>query len=117
MVFTVNLKQLSFKQDISKLKLMLQDQPSTYAILRYAHDIPTTAYAKAMNMLVANGGDITNKKLSRLVKEYSNVSGVAMIMDEEFVESLDIPVGINPVMEDATGQYNIGGMSISMTSE
>jgi hypothetical protein len=72
MVYSVNLKYLSFKQNISKLDYMLFDETSTYAILKYASDIPSDDYKNAMNILSSAYDSLTNIKLQRLVEEFSS---------------------------------------------
>lgn len=93
MVYTVNLKWAAFKQDISSLDKMIDNQIATYAILRYAQDIPDAIYKKAMNLLAASVDTIMYRKLAKLVKSYCNVAKVGLVMDEEFVETIEIPVG------------------------
>jgi hypothetical protein len=96
MVFTVNIKWLSFKQNISSLNLLLKDQISTYAILRYAHDIPTSAYKQSMNLLLANTDQLSYKKLKTLVEKYGKVNNVGIFMSDELEETIDVHVGFNP---------------------
>jgi len=112
MVFTVNLKQLSFKQDLSNLNIMLTDQVSTYAILRYAQDVPDKAYQRAMNILLASGDNIGHRKLRSLVMAYGKVAGAGMTMDEELEETIECWVGFGP---DAN--MSVDGIPMQMTME
>ena len=82
---------------------MLEDQKSTYAILRYAFDIPDSLYKVAMNLLAANADSITYDKLKKLVKLYAKASQVGIVMDEEFVETIEVPVGFG----SETGLYTM----------
>ena len=107
MVYTVNLKWAAFKQDISSLDKMMDNQITTYAILRYAQDIPESIYKKAMNLLAASADIIMYKKLAKLVRSYCNVAKVGIVMDEEFVETLDIPVGFGFTVEDKQKGYSL----------
>ena len=100
MVYTINLKWQSYKQDITNIDKMLSDQASTYAILRYAYDIPDSIYKRAMNLLLACMDQITNRKLSKLTHSYAGVAKVGLVMDEELVETIEIPVGIGFSVED-----------------
>jgi hypothetical protein len=70
MVFTVSVKYLSYKQDIHDIDLMLEDQVSTYAILKYAGDIPDIYYMEAMDDLSDVYTDLTYPKLIELVYQY-----------------------------------------------
>lgn len=88
MVYTVNLKWLSFKMDISSPISMLNNQESTYAILRYAYDIPSWAYEKAMEVLISAKESINYGKLKKLVSEYESVSKIQLLMEDEFEESI-----------------------------
>lgn len=107
MVYTINLKWCSYKQDISSVDKMVSDQPATYAILRYAQDIPESIYRRAMNLLLACTDQITNKKLNKLLKSYANVSKVGIVMDEEFVETLDIPAAHGLIVEGGMRGYSV----------
>jgi hypothetical protein len=66
-VFTLSLKYLSFKQDLSNIESMLDDQEATYAILRYALDVPTDVYRDAMYMLEEEISSLRYHKLISLV--------------------------------------------------
>lgn len=88
MVFTVTLKWMSFKQDISNIMLMLQDQQATYAVLRYAHDIPQVVFLEAMDLLVENKEAIYFAKLLKYVEQYEKNASLTMTADEEFVETV-----------------------------
>ena len=70
MVFTVSVKYLSYKQDIHNMDSMLRDQESTYAILKYAKDIPDIYYIEAMDDLCDRFEDVTDFKLKRLLFDY-----------------------------------------------
>lgn len=76
MVFTVSVKHLSYKQDLSNIDLMLEDQESTYAILTYAHDVPEDVYENAMFMLEENMISVTYIKLIRLLVDFINASSL-----------------------------------------
>jgi hypothetical protein len=71
MVYTVTLEEdLSYKQNICDIELMLEDQESTFIILSHAHDIPECLYKDAMEDLWARIYDITYERLYNLVFEY-----------------------------------------------
>jgi hypothetical protein len=94
MIYTVNLRQLSFKQNLSSLITLLNDQQATYAILRYAQEVPERIYNSAMIKLAQNIDQITYKKLLKLVNSYISARRVGIIMDEEFVETIEVPVNV-----------------------
>jgi hypothetical protein len=94
MVFVINLKWLSFKQDLSKIDRMLEDQVSTYAILRYAFDIPDRIYRQVMDQLSTYVDEIYYRKLFKLVSLYSKVSNAGLKeFEEEFVETIELKQG------------------------
>jgi hypothetical protein len=94
MVFVINLKWLSFKQDLSKMDRMLEDQVSTYAILRYAFDIPDRVYRQVMDQLSTSLDEIYYRKLHKLVSLYANVSNAGLKeFEEEFIETIEIKQG------------------------
>lgn len=93
MVFTLGLRWCSFKQDISNVNLMLSDQQSTYAILRYAYDIPSSLYNNAMSELSDELESITHRKLFTLVTSWKAASGIKMSAEEEIEKS----IAVNPV--------------------
>ena len=70
MVFTTSLKYLSYKQDIHDVDQMLADQKSTYAILKYAQDIPDLYYMEAMDDLCDRFDEVTYVKLKILLFYY-----------------------------------------------
>lgn len=108
MVFAVNIRWKGFKQDISSVDTMLKDQTSTYAILRYADDVPDYLYKKAMNLLLACSDQITNKKLNKLIRSYAGVAKVGIVMDEELVETIEIPAYNVPFLSaDAPRGYSL----------
>jgi hypothetical protein len=90
MVYTVILKWLSFKQNIGDIGAMLNDEKSTYAILRYAMDIPQSIYAHAMDQLTDVEEHLLYHKLINLVKEYNSAAGIHMTMDEEIEETIEL---------------------------
>jgi len=92
MVYTVNLKWLSFKTDLSDVVKMLNDEKATYVILRYAKDIPSWLYETAMDMLISVKSEIYYSKLSNLVKQYESASGIQMTMDEEIDSGLSLRI-------------------------
>ena len=95
MVYTVILKWLSFKQDLSDTAAMLNDEKSTYVILRYADDIPQSVLSEAMEFLVEVEGGLTYRKLIDLVKQYKAASNIQMTMDEEHDETIELIVDEN----------------------
>lgn len=108
MVYAVSLKWASYKQDILNVEQMLSNQCATYAILRYAQDIPESLYKRSMNLLLASIDRITNKKLSKLMKSYAGVAKVGIVMDEEFVETIEVPAMHAGIMfEDTPRGYSI----------
>lgn len=92
MVYTVILKWLSFKQDIGNVALMMENEKATYAILRYAADIPQSVYAECMDQLIEVLDALEYRKLIDLVKEFKAVSSISMTMDEEHIETLFLTV-------------------------
>lgn len=92
-VFTVAIKRLSFKQDISDINSMLSDQQSTYAILRYAFDIPTQDYSQTMDSLYEERGSIIYPKLLKLVTLFKKFSSVGMVIETDEIEK---SLAINP---------------------
>jgi hypothetical protein len=70
MVFTIGVKGLSYKQDLSNIELMLEDQESTYAVLKYAYDIPDEIYIEAIYALEERIGELEYPKLVKLVYEH-----------------------------------------------
>lgn len=63
MVYTVSLKNLSFKQNLGSQQDIFADQISTYAILKYAQDLPDQIYNEVMLDLVDNIDAIYYDKL------------------------------------------------------
>lgn len=102
MTFLVNLRRLSFKQNLSDKERLLEDQASTYAILRYAQDIPTKILEETMSWLIRmyDLDMLWHRKLMMLVNEYRKVSKISMIMDEEFVETIEVPVTFESNMHE-----------------
>lgn len=95
MVYSVILKWLSFKADLSSTASMLANQQSTYAILRHAKDVPDKIFKESMEKLKDREGWIGYRKLEKLVKEYKKVSRpMLMVEEDEIVETLEIKVGI-----------------------
>jgi hypothetical protein len=70
MVYTVSVKWLSFKQNISDIDDMLANQQATYAILKYCTEVPEMVYFGAMDELAANIASIVDKRLFSLVEQY-----------------------------------------------
>jgi hypothetical protein len=70
---------------------MLNDQASTYAILRYCFEIPDTTYRRAMNLLLPCMDQIEHPKLIKLLNSYAGITKVGIVMDEEFVETIEVP--------------------------
>lgn len=70
MVFTTSVKYLSYKQDLSDIDLMLNDQESTYSILKYAQDVPSDVYENAMFLLEERLIDVTYIKLIQLIIDF-----------------------------------------------
>ena len=94
MVFVTNLKWLSFKQDLSSVDRMLEDQVSTYAILRYSFEIPDRVYKIAMDQLTTCIEEIYYRKLHKLVSLYNNVSSAGLKdFEDEYVETVEIRRG------------------------
>ena len=103
MVFSTNLRSCSFKQYISDIDAMLADQVNTYAILRYAFDIPTKTYSHAMSLLVSNIDYIYDRKLLRLVKEYMSISKVGIVdFDIEFDSTVGIDITSGLIVDNRT---------------
>lgn len=92
MVYTVILKWLGFKQDLGNIATMMADEKATYAILRYATDIPQVVYAECMDQLIEVLDALEYRKLINLVKEFKSVSSISMTMDEEHIETLFLTV-------------------------
>lgn len=88
MVFVVNLKWLSFKQDLSNISRLLEDQKSTYVILKYAYDVPQSAYFEVMDILLENKDCIYYNKLLKLIKEYNNALQANLSGEEEYIETI-----------------------------
>lgn len=103
MVFITQLKWLSFKQDLSDIEKLLTDQVATYAILKYALDIPNSVYFEAIELLSQNIDEIYYEKLLKLIKEYNNNKNISMVMDEEFVETIEA---------DLSQYYLSGGLHV-----
>ena len=70
MPYMVSVKWLSFKQNISDIDDMLDDQAATYAVLKYCTEIPEIVYFGAMDELSANIASIVDKRLFKLVEQY-----------------------------------------------
>jgi len=117
MTFSVNLKWLSFKQNLEDKERMLADQVSTYAILRYAHDIPTRVLENTMKWLISMYFDdaLSDRKLMTLVNEYRKACSINMVMDEEFVETLEIPITYDSNMRDDDIEEDDGEEIIILT--
>lgn len=92
-MFTVQLKTLFFKKNISETESLLTDQAATYVILRYAHDIPSATFDIAMNFLVENIDDISDVRLLRFVNDYIDASGISFEFTDEFDHTLEIVIG------------------------
>lgn len=93
MVYNVEVKWLSFRQDLSNKVRVLNDQQATYAVLKYAQDVPQDTQMACLEFLKKHTGQITDRKLRRLVEEYIRASGAGLIFEpEEFVETIEIPV-------------------------
>lgn len=82
MVFTISLKNLSFKQNLADIDAMLDDQPATYAILKHATDVPEEVYFHAIYMLEEKMSDITYPKLIELV--YAHISCMEEVAENVF---------------------------------
>ena len=96
-MFTVQLKNLFFKQNITNLETLLADQASTYVILRYAHDIPSAKFTAAIEFLVENIDEITDKRLINFVNEYIKATGVGLLeFTDEYDYSVDLIINTNP---------------------
>lgn len=78
MVFQVALRWLTFKQDISNINKMLESQIATYAILRYAYDIPEATYKKAMDELAVSADYIDDRRLARIVDQWVKINNVGL---------------------------------------
>lgn len=83
MVFTAKLRNKGFKQNLSDPSYMLNDQTSTYAVLRYNYEIPEKIYTSAMETLMGCKSAISNRKLIRLVDSYERASKVGLGWSEE----------------------------------
>ena len=72
MVYTITLEDedISYKQNICDIELMLKDQEATFAVLKYAVDIPECLYNDAMEDLWSRIYDITDERLYELVFEF-----------------------------------------------
>jgi hypothetical protein len=90
MVYTVILKWLSFKQNLADIGEMINNEKATYAILRYAMDIPQPVYANAMEQLSDIEEHLVYQKLINLIREYNSAAGIQMTMDEELDESIEL---------------------------
>ena len=73
MVFTLGLRNLSFKQDLSNIEEMLDDQQATYAILRYCSEMPKSIWYNSMDQLVENYHLLKHHKLVIFINEYISV--------------------------------------------
>lgn len=73
MVFTLGIRNLSFKQDFSNIEEMLDDQQATYAILRYCAEMPKSVWFNSMDLLVSNYHLIKYRKLIIFINEYISV--------------------------------------------
>jgi len=94
MVYSVMLKWLSFKIDISSLAVMIENQQETYAVLRYAHDIPDLVFKEAMNKLLSREEWIHHRKLLKLVSSYKKIQKpILEIEEDELVETIEVGVG------------------------
>lgn len=94
MVYSVILRSLSFKMDISITSQMLANQQATYAILRYAKDIPDKVYKQAMALLNDREGFVHYVKLRKLIDEYNKASKPIIEFEEdELVETIIVGVG------------------------
>lgn len=100
MVYTVSLKHLSFKMNLADISLMLENQEQTYAILKYAKDVPMSVYSNVMQELVLNFEELHHKKLINLVGEYRSVSSVGIQMTDEIVGSIIVEDGMARYEED-----------------
>lgn len=99
MVFIVNLKWLSFKQDLSSISRYLEDQKSTYAILRYAYDIPQSIYSEVMDILIENKECIYYNKLLNLVNEYDKAIQANITEENEYVETIYYNTSTNEILK------------------
>jgi hypothetical protein len=99
MVFIVNLKWLSFKQDLSSISRYLEDQKSTYAILRYAYDIPQSVYSEVMDILIENKECIYYNKLLNLVNEYDKAIQANITGEDEYVETIYYNTSTNEILK------------------
>lgn len=100
MVYTISLRNLSFKMNLSDMTTMLTNQEATYAILRYAKDIPDSVYSLAMQELILNFDEIHYPKLLKIVKAYKSVTSVGIQMSDELVGSIIVEDGIARYEED-----------------
>jgi hypothetical protein len=87
MVFTVSLKRLNYKMNITNISDMLADQESTYAILRYAYDIPSALYKDTMDSLIAEELCLQYPKLIKLVSLYKKTNNIRILIDQDEVET------------------------------
>lgn len=72
MVYTITLEDedISYKQNICDIDLMLEDQEATFVVLKFATDIPDCLYNDAMEDLWSRIYDITDERLYNLVFEF-----------------------------------------------
>lgn len=103
MVFIVNLKWLSFKQDLSSISRYLEDQKSTYAILRYAYDIPQSVYSEVMDILIENKECIYYNKLLNLVNEYDKAIQANITGEDEYVETIYYNTSTSQITHEPKG--------------
>ena len=73
MVYTLSVKYLSFKQDLSNIEAMLDDQVSTYAVLKYCDEIPDKVWRNAVLLLIDKYNKIKSKGLKAFLDEFISV--------------------------------------------
>lgn len=106
-MFIARLRNLSFKQNISDTENLLQDQKSSYAVLRYAHDIPTSIFNSAMDFLTQHLDMITERKLLQLVDDYIKATkAVSFEFTDEFDYSIDLIINKEEPFGDCEVMYD-----------
>lgn len=67
MVYTTYFKKYFYKQDLSNLSKMIEDQESTFIILKYCDEVPSRIYRDTVTLLLDRYKEITFKPLKDLV--------------------------------------------------
>ena len=104
--------------NLSDSDVMINNQQATYAILRYAKDIPVSVTKQAMDLLSMNIESIYHRKLLKIIKSFQSVNKIGITLTDELVGSIIVEDGIARYEEDGEVLWskNVDPISIEIGS-